>query len=245
MPSVSAAGLPPDPSTIARPFALLHPCTNFIDEQLADPLIGANFDPIDMYDLERADLSAYLGLAVPGLVDQVHLARHAEKIRAYLDTGRVLVFSGMLFQPWLPGGGAYHPKAVRSHHDYAVRVVTPHPILDGIEMDNLIYRRGVAGFFARGHNEPPPGAEILLALPDGEPTTYVDRVSTRGTILCHSGNDLLGYTNAEGTGARLVPQLLAWMRQEAQVRMAAVRSSAAGEPQAARTTGVVGAGAGA
>jgi hypothetical protein len=212
-------------SEAARPtrdFAILHPRTNFIDEQLKNPDVAAAVDPIDIYDLDRADLSLYLGLAVPGLADQIYLARHAEQLRAFLDAGRVLIFSGMLFAPWLPGGGAYHPKTIRSYKDYFLHVVTPHPIFDGIEMDDLIFRRGVAGFFARGHNDPPPGAEILLALPGGEPVVYLDRVSTRGTILCHSGNDLLGYGKSEDTSTRLVPQLLAWMRAEARERTAQV-----------------------
>ena len=195
-------------SSSARDFAILHPCTNFIAEQLSNPVVGEAFDPIDMYELEHVDLTRYLGLAVPGLVDQIYLARHADQIRAFLDAGRVLIFSGMLFQPWLPGGGAYLARPIHSYRDYFLHVVTPHPIFDGIEMDDLIFRRGVAGFFARGHNEPPPGAEILLALAGNEPVVYLDRVSTRGTILAHSGNDLLGYGKSEDTTNRLVPQLI-------------------------------------
>jgi hypothetical protein len=213
-------------ASTAREFAILHPRTNFIAEQLNNPVVGAAFDAIDMYELERTDLTRYLGLAVPGLVDQIHLARHADQIRAFLDAGRVLIFSGMLFQPWLPGGGAYHPKTIHSYKDYFLHVVTPHPIFDGITMDDLIFRRGVAGFFARGHNEPPPGAEILLALAGNEPVVYIDRVSTRGTILCHSGNDLLGYGKSEDTTNQLVPQLLAWMRAEALARTARVQAAA-------------------
>ena len=223
MPPPSASSS--DAASSVPAFAILHPCTSFIVDQLSNPLVGAAFDPIDMYDLEHADLTRYLGLAVPGLVDQVYLARHADRIRAFLDAGRVLIFSGMLFQSWLPGGGAYHPKTIHSYRDYFLHVVTPHPIFDGIEMDDLVFRRGVAGFFARGHNEPPAGAEILLALPDGEPVAYVDRVSTAGTILVHSGNDLLGYGGATDTTARLVPQLLAWMRTEAEDRKARIQGA--------------------
>lgn len=227
---MSTSSAPPSASTDAarpaRDFVLLHQRTNFIDDQLKNPVIGEAFDAIDIYDLERTDLTQYLAVAVPGLADQIYLAQHAEQIRAFLDKGRVLIYSGMLFTPWLPGGGDYHPKTIHSYKDYFLHVVTPHPIFAGIEIDDLIFRRGVAGFFARGHNDVPRGAETVLALPGGEPVVYVDRVSTHGTILCHSGNDLLGYGKSEDTTARLVPQLLAWMRAEAHERSAQVQARA-------------------
>jgi hypothetical protein len=208
--------------------AILHPDTNFVAEQLHHPLVRAAFQPIDVYDLERADLAPYLGLVVPGLIDQEYLARQADKIRAFLDAGRVVVYSGMLFRPWLPGAGMFVPKAIHSFRDYFLTVVTPSPIFEGIEIDDLVFRRGVAGFFSRGHHQPPPGAEVILALPGGEPAVYVDRVSTAGTILLHAGNDLLGLAGDETTAGRLVPQLLAWLRSEARERMAQLASRRAG-----------------
>jgi hypothetical protein len=210
--SGTRSGQPPD-------LALLSTDTNFIGDILERPLIRASFQPIDIYDLEQADLSPYLGLAVPGLTDQEHLWRHAAKIRAFLDAGRVVVFSGMLFRPWLPGAGMFVPKAVSSHHDYFLRQVAPCLIFDGIEIEDLVFRRGVAGFFARGHHQPPPGAEVILELPGGEPALYLDRVSTAGTIVVHGGNDMLGLGDDGTTAGRLVPQLVDWMRREARERI--------------------------
>jgi hypothetical protein len=200
--------------------ALITTDTNFIGDMLERPVIRDSFQPFDIYDLDQTDLSPYLGLAVPGLTDQEYLWRHAEKIRAFLDAGRVIVFSGMLFRPWLPGAGMFVPKEVRSHHDYFLRQVAPCPFLDGVEIEDLVFRRGVAGFFARGHHQPPPGAEVILELPGGEPTLYIDRVSTAGTIVVHGGNDMIGLGEDGTTAGRLVPQLVDWMRQEARERIA-------------------------
>ena len=210
--SVGVAVSPPD-------LALVYTDTNFIADLLHRTVIASAFRPIDVYDLEAADLLPYLGLVVPGLTDQEHLLRQASKIREFLDAGRVVVFSGMLFRPWLPGAGMFVPKEIRSYQDYLLRQVAPSPIFDGIEIEDLVFRRGVAGFFARGHHQPPPGAEVILELPDGEPALYVDRVSTAGTIVVHGGNDMIGL-GADGTTAgRLAPQLIGWMRQEARDRM--------------------------
>ncbi len=168
-------------------------------------------EALDCYALATSDLGAYVGLIVPTMVDQEFLHRHRKLLRAYLDGGGVIAFSGQLHRPWLPGAGFFEPKRTSSFRDYEVSIVADHPIFSGVEASELTYRRGVAGFFARGYHRPPPGAEILVAFSSGEPVVYVDRVTTGGTLLVHSGNDLLYLT---GSSASRVPrQLLAWIRE--------------------------------
>lgn len=179
-------------------------------------------EPLDMYALPSADLDPYIALIITGNVDQELLYRERGVIRSFLDGGKVVVFSGHLLHPWLPGAGTFVPKNIDSLGDYRVRVVTPHPIFKGVKEEDLTFRRGVAGFFARGHNPPAEGAEVLLELVGGEPIVYIDRHSTNGTILTHSGHDLLGFgmdglssEDAPQTTARhIAPQLLDWIRQE-------------------------------
>ena len=87
----------------------------------------------------------------------------------------------------------------------------------GVREEDLTFRRGVAGFFARGHHRPPPGAEILARLvdpEDGEPIVYVDRVSTAGVILVHAGNDLIASVDRDSTAGRIAAQLVGWMLAE-------------------------------
>jgi hypothetical protein len=210
--------------------ALLDPGTTFLEQQFHHVLLRENVDRIDVYDLPTADLEPYLGLFVPNHVDQEFLLRERAHIRAFLDRGRVLVFNGHLFRDWLPGAQPFVPKGldgtrlvprgIHESDDYNVRVVTPHPIFAGVAEDDLTWRRGVRGFFARGHHPVPAGAEVLLALQSGEPIVYVDRVSTRGTILVHGGNDFLGLAGDSTSAARVAPQLIDWMRQEARARSA-------------------------
>lgn len=166
----------------------------------------ASFESVQLFDLE--------GLLIPGSVDQEWLHLHRELVEGFLAGGRIVVFSGHLFRPWLPGASSFIPKEINSFRDYAVRVVTPHQIFAGVRPEDLTFRKGVAGFFARGHHPPPPGAEVLLALADGDPITYRDRSSSGGTILLHSGNDLWGYAGDESTAGRIAPQLLAWIGEE-------------------------------
>lgn len=182
-----------------------------MEEQLER--LGGAVEPLDIYELPDVDLDRFSGLLIPGSADQEWLHLHADLIEAYLDKGRVVVFCGHLFRPWLPGAASFVPKQIRSFRDYTVKVAKPHPVFAGVDPEDLTFRKGVAGFFARGHHPPPPGAEVLLTLADGEPITYCDS-RTRGTILLHSGNDLWGYAGDGSTAARMLPQLLAWIRRE-------------------------------
>ena len=197
-------------------FALLDPKTAFGKPQshLLDPNYQDLFTHIDIYDLPDYDLTVHKCLVIAGLVDQEFLYKQKEQIRHFLDQKKLLVFCGNLFRPWLPGGSNFVPKTIRHYTDYQVLIHQPHPIFAGVHPDDMTYNKGVAGFFARGHHPTPPGAEVLLTLAGGEPITYIDRNSTRGTILVHSGGDLFGYFFPGKSTGRIAIQLIDWVRDE-------------------------------
>ncbi|MDT7610962.1 MAG: hypothetical protein QOG96_5465, partial [Pseudonocardiales bacterium] len=161
-------------------------------------------DHLDCYRLDQVDLAGYQGLIIAGMVDQEYLLRHRDRIAAYLAGGGVLVFGGHLHRDWLPGCSPFVPLPHPTLAAYRVAEVAEHPLFDGLGPDELTFRRGVAGFFARGHHPPPPGAEVLVRLGGGEPATYLDRVSTAGTVLVQATSDPL-----TGDGRRLVDWILA------------------------------------
>lgn len=193
---------------------LLDSGSNFVQARLADPRYKDEVAALDVYDLPKSDLSPYIALLVPNLVDQEFLHLHRSVIRQFLDSGKVLVFSGHLFRPWLPGAASFVPRTIRGFRDYEVAIRQPHPIFEGVREEHMTYNKGVAGFFARGHHPAPSGAEVLLTLPDGEPIVYIDRHSCGGTLLVHAGNDLFGYSDPASTASRIGPQLLRWIRGE-------------------------------
>ncbi|WP_245700218.1 phosphate starvation-inducible protein PhoH [Paenibacillus glacialis] len=169
---------------------------------------------IDMYDLPERDLSPYACMVIDNFVDQELLYQEREQIWQFLNQGKVLIFSGHMFLPWLPGASMFVPKLIRSQHDYEVSIVQQHPIFDGVDPEEMTYTKGVSGFFARGHHPLPSQAEVLLSLPGGEPITYIDRYSTQGTILVHSGNNLFAYSGQGSTVGRIGSQLQNWTREE-------------------------------
>jgi hypothetical protein len=179
-----------------------------------DPVLREGADAVDVYELPSVDLDPYAAVMVGGMVDQEFLWRHRDVVESFLDRGRVVVFCGQLLRSWLPGCGTFVPAKIDSMRDYAVHLVEPDPVFAGVDARDLTFRRGVAGFFARGHHPPPPSAKVLAALAAGQPTTWIDRATTPGTVFAHAGSDLLFYAQVDSTAARLAPQLLDWARAE-------------------------------
>jgi hypothetical protein len=204
-------------TTEAAPIGFLDPDDAFTRRFVETPFFERHLDRIDMYDLPATQLSAYSGLVVSGQADQELLYRNRHLIRHYLEAGGVVAFSGHLTRRWLPGAACFEPKEIDSHADYEVVEATPHPVFEGVSMADLTYQRGVAGFFARGHNPPPAHATTLLRLADGEPIVYVDTESTPGTIFVHSGNDLISFGRRSSTAARVPEQLSEWIRSQSSV----------------------------
>lgn len=201
-----------------------------LDMDIRSPERHARGERIDCYALPETDLSRYALLVVPASADQEFLARHRAVIERFLDGGGVLHFGGQLHRDWLPGASRFVPLARPSLAAYRVTEIAAHPIFAGVEPDDLTFRRGVAGFFARGHHPPPRGAQVLIRLADGEPATYVDQVSTRGTIVVHASGDLLGLDETNGTGARVPGQLVEWAQQQAAARRGGAATASCPEP---------------
>lgn len=228
-------------------------CTTVPYEEEAMPVAALDMDirspetrprgteRMDLYTLADTDLSRYAGLVVSATADQEHLTQHRGAIRDYLDAGGVVIFGGHLHRDWLPGAAPFVPLPTPSLRSYRVTEIADHPVFADVEADDLTFRRGVAGFFARGHHPVPDGAEVLVRLAGGEPVTYVDRVSTGGTVLVQASCDLLYAGGAGSTAQRLPDQLLDWVHAESRVRPTPRREPGGGAPLSVLRPGGLGA----
>lgn len=199
-----------------KDFIVISPCSVFSRNKVNDKTSPEEFYYIDQYALETTDFTPFKCMVINGFVDQDYLFEQRHLIREFLDTGKVLIFSGNLVTEWLPGGQMFIPKEIRSYKDYIVSIHMPHPIFEGVLEDDMTYNKGVSGFFARGHHPAPQYAEVLLTLPGGEPITYIDRQSSGGTIVAHVGMDLFSYMRSEEgkTTDRINGQLIEWVKEE-------------------------------
>ena len=181
---------------------------------------GPGFDP----DLSGIDL-----LIVPNGSDHVALGRIAPKIRDFLDCGGTLFCFDGWITPWIPGH-RWVMDSTRRTADirYRPRDVLP-GVLDGVDIDELIFRQGVSGWWACGWIDPAPGSTVVLEDGWGRAIVVVDSVSTPGMIVLTASGPLgPGRApqdempeDAEGAGrphatTRLYDNLIALARTRAQ-----------------------------
>lgn len=180
---------------------------------LTHPTTASRVDGLDLYALETFDLEVYAGLLISTHADQRFLMTLRPRLDRFLQNGGTLVFCGHLAYPFLPEVAPFVPLTVRSIQDYRVWRVRPHPIFSGVQADDLTFRKGVAGFYGRGHNPPPPHAVILNRLggPNGAPVDYLYERPGGGVIFVHAGNDLWMDLAEESSASWIAPQLLDWI----------------------------------
>lgn len=198
--------------TMRRPIALVtheqYPPPGILSRRdLAVPVAG-----IDIYALRATGLAGCCGLLIGTGCDQRELVERQDKLQAFLDAGNTVVFCGHVAYPFLPGLSEFVPLADFRVNDLRVEKLTRHPVFDGIEPDDLTFRKGVAGFYGRGHNPPPHGAKVLNALgPKRMPVDWLLDYRGGGCLLVHAGNDLWGYGEDDRSAARLPQQLVQWI----------------------------------
>jgi len=170
-----------------------------------------NADEIDHYALHDTDLTPYAALMLPAHLDQRYFGTLTERVSDWLDAGGTLVFNGHVAWPMLPEFQPFMALEKRSLENLQIHRITDHPVFDGVDMKDLTYRRGVAGFYARGCNPPPAGAVPLLGVgPAHVPCDWVYDRPQGGRIFMHAGNDLWMYAGDKTTAHRIVPQLMDW-----------------------------------
>lgn len=184
-------------------------------ENRTSPFMSENFTMIDQYAFAETDLTPFKAIVVHDFIDQIYMEKHKEKIAKFLNEGKIVVWAGHLVTPWLPGCAIFTPKEIKKHTDYEISIVKEHPVFEGVNPDEMTYNKGVAGFFARGSHTPVPvDAEVLLSLPEDTPITYIDRITTKGTIFVHAGRDLFAQRMQSKTTDRISTQLLQWIHDE-------------------------------
>jgi hypothetical protein len=182
------------------------------DTLATDPVLGRRVDLVGQYELERTALAGYRGLLIGLHADQRYLRTRRAQIEAFLAAGRVVVVCGHVAHPFLAELRPFRPIPGYTLADLQVRRATAHPVWAGVETEHLTWRRGVAGFYGRGANPPPPGATVIHTLGDsGAAVDFECRPAAGGRLLVHAGVDLWGYIGADNSARRIVPQLLDWI----------------------------------
>lgn len=165
------------------------------------------------YEVDRLKLERHAALLLPGHVDQRHLAAIGTRLDAYLESGGTILFNGHVAWPFLPELKPFVPVAVRNLEGLTIHREHDHEIFDGIDPADLTFQRGVAGFYGRGANPPPPGALVLHSV--GPDRLAVDWIAERpggGRVFVHTGNDIFAFlVRPEPVAAVPLQRLFAWL----------------------------------
>jgi hypothetical protein len=176
--------------------------------------LGSRLDVMPLYSLADLDLTGYRGLLISLHADQRFLLERKAQLEAFLRGGGTIVVCGHVAYSFLDELNPYQPIPNYSVKDLEVVRVAPHPVWEGVDPAHLTWRRGVAGFYGRGANPPPPGARIINGLgPDRHPVDFEVRPAAGGRLLVHAGADLWGYVDMGNSASRMVPQLLNWIAE--------------------------------
>jgi hypothetical protein len=180
------------------------------------------FDAIPLDRLAAVDLGRYEVVVVPRSCDGEMLALRRHQFSRFLDRGGVLIVLGEQWTDWVPGG-RWEPEALE---DIQPPQVAAHPLLDELSADGLWWHRGPANWCCHGHVVAPPGSEQIVTAGRGS-WLYIDRVSTRGTILWASNLDLDTHAyHGSDTARTLLERVLRWAAGEARThaKLRAARS---------------------
>lgn len=172
---------------------------------------------VALYALESLELRRYRSLLIPANADQRYLETQQQRLEGFLEAGGTVVVNGHVAYPFLRWLQPFCALPVLPHRALeALRVhrARPHPIFAGVDPEHLTFRRGVAGFYARGSNPPAPGAVVLNTLgPDAVPIDWLLCLPGGGRLLVHSGNDLWMFHGSDDSTNRIVGQLFDWLER--------------------------------
>lgn len=183
------------------------PCSSVLPDYKNGNSVG-----IPMYALASTDLSAFSCLIIPTTADQRELLRCKSQLQSYLHNGGKLVFNGHVAYCFLDELRPYQVSPEKGLAGLQVRPLHNHPIFAGVKGEDLTFRKGVAGFYGRGYNPPPVGAQVLCELGTEIhlPIDWLYTYPSGGQLLVHAGNDLLSFANTPST-QHLRSALFDWM----------------------------------
>ncbi|WP_136193925.1 hypothetical protein [Actinomyces procaprae] len=196
------------------------------------PTMGAadvpdGFRPLDPYDLDEEALAHTPGILVSGMCDQRHLAGHRAHFDAFLRAGGRMLVNGHVVEPWVTGLPKWRLLEYHGPRDLGITRLASHPVWDGVDVEELLYRSGphiprtreqleqfgVAGFYGRGYLlDLPVGTTVINGLGPLRAPIDVEFPVAEGRVVVHAGLDLAIFARTPGTTlTRLTDNIRNWL----------------------------------
>ncbi len=107
--------------------------------------------------LDAGLLASATGIITTTHLDQVWFSRHRGEIATMLGRGGRFFFNGHILRPFAEGLENYRPMLSKRLADFRLSKVNLHPVFGDLDPADMMTRKGVAGFYGRGHNPLPRG----------------------------------------------------------------------------------------
>jgi len=181
-------------------------------EAIAAPPAGHRIDFLDQYAFTPDALTGMDALLLGQHLDEHHLGGFRTALDGFLDGGGGIAVMGPVARPFLTVLSPHLAIGNGHRDDWVLKNAADHPLMDGVDAQDLTWRKGVVGFWARGTIAPHPSATVLTRFAaTGAVADWVWVTPRGGKLFVHPGNDVWGYAGEPNTSARVFPQLLDWM----------------------------------
>jgi hypothetical protein len=169
----------------------------------------------------EAELTGDLIASARGIIttmhlDQIGFLRHRSVLADFFNREGRLFFNGHILKPFVDGLQTYRPSPSRKLADLELFRLDPHPVFGDLDPADMMTRKGVAGFYGRGHNPLPKGGRALTGIgAQKQPIDWEWALPDGGMMFSHAGNDLWslapGGYDAEKA---LAERIIAWTAGE-------------------------------
>lgn len=166
---------------------------------------------IPQTELRPEHLHQAAGLITTNQLDQIGLMAHQPALEGFLDRGGRWFFSGHMLRVFTQGLRIFQPMIRAKQSELFLTKLSDHPIFAGIAMEDFYKVKGVAGFYGRGHNPLPQGAQAVTGV--GPEAFAIDWDWARpkgGRIFSHAGNDFGAMGGSNVHYETLIPRILDW-----------------------------------
>lgn len=189
--------------------------TNAEPDLWAPPGVPYYVEKRNLYELPRLTLSEYAGMIISMSCDQVFVEKHSETLTHWVEDGGRLLINGHLLRRIVQPQPISRKLDFRGAADIWLSPVSPHPIWEGINRDDVVLRTGVpgqhsleelknigvAGFYGRAYlADLPDNTTVITGLGPFALPVDVSYPIGAGEVIIHHGNDLESFTT-EGTSA--------------------------------------------
>ena len=187
-----------------------------IPKAMAGPAGYGRIDIVRQPDLTDDAILSADGIITTMHLDQIGFLEHAGALKTFFGKGGRLFFNGHILKPFVDGLETYRPMLSRRLADFQLRRLAYHPVFGDLDPAEMAVRKGVAGFYGRGHNPLPKGAQALTGLgPLKQPIDWAWDLPGGGAIFCHAGNDLWSMAPSGAVGVNaFADRIVTWTAGE-------------------------------